>query len=65
MSIPRRRLARVGKPGHARPHDVLVSADIVELAPGAAEFAPIGDLRGLAGPVALYRALFRDSLPAG
>ena len=52
---------------YARPHEVLVSADIVELAPGAAEFPPIGEigLRGLAGPVALFRALIPDSSPAG
>ncbi|HXV33068.1 MAG TPA: adenylate/guanylate cyclase domain-containing protein [Gaiellaceae bacterium] len=52
---------------YARPREVLVSADVTEVAPDAAAYEPIGDigLRGLAEPVALFRALIRDSSPAG
>jgi adenylate cyclase len=48
---------------YARPGEVLVSGEIVAQAEGAAEFEPIGDigLRGLVEPVALFRALIRDT----
>jgi adenylate cyclase len=52
---------------YARPREVLVSADVVALAERAAAYEPIGDigLRGVTDPVTLYRALIRDSSPAG
>jgi adenylate cyclase len=52
---------------YARPREVLVSADIVELAAGAAAFEPIGEigLLGVVEPVALFRALIRDNSPTG
>jgi adenylate cyclase len=48
---------------YARPREVLVSGDVVAQAEGAAVFEPIGDigLRGLVEPVALFRALIRDT----
>lgn len=51
---------------YARPREVLVSRDVVAQAEGAAAFEPIGDigLRGIVDPVALFRAVFRDSSPA-
>ena len=50
---------------YARPREVLVSADVAEQAASAAAFEPIGEigLRGVAEPVALFRALNRDSSP--
>ena len=50
---------------YARPREVLVSADVAELAASVAAFEPIGEigLRGVAEPVALFRALNRDSSP--
>jgi adenylate cyclase len=50
---------------YARPRETLVSGDVVELAEGAADFEPIGDigLRGVVDAVALFRALIRDTSP--
>jgi adenylate cyclase len=52
---------------YARPREVLVSGEVIELAPRAVTFEPIGDisLRGVADPVALFRAVIRDSSSAG
>ena len=52
---------------YARPREVLVSADVAELAKEAALYEPIGDitLRGVIDPVSLLRGQIRDTLPAG
>ncbi len=51
---------------YARPREVLVSADVVEVAPDAASYEPIGEiaLRGVIDPVSLFRAQIRDTSPA-
>jgi adenylate cyclase len=51
---------------YARPREVLVSADVVELAEDAASYEPIGEiaLRGVIDPVSLFRAQIRDTSPA-
>jgi adenylate cyclase len=50
---------------YARPGEVLVSAAVAELTEGV-ELEPIGEigLRGVSGPVPLFRAVIRDSSPA-
>jgi adenylate cyclase len=52
---------------YARPREVLVSADVAELAKEAASYEPIGDitLRGVIDPISLLRGQIRDTLPAG
>jgi adenylate cyclase len=51
---------------YARPREVLVSEDVVDLAGDAASYEPIGEiaLRGVLDPVALFRAQIRDTSPA-
>jgi class 3 adenylate cyclase len=51
---------------YARPREVLVSADVAELAQDGAAYASIGEitLRGVLDPVSLFRAQIRDTLPA-